>query len=154
MVSRVKSLSGLIILRDFALSKIRKRQSEDFRNESKRIAILRLLTLVKYGTEKERQHAEADLKVLSTVIPPGDILADEECNTKERAGTELNRIQIVVNKLGARPEKRPFTESKQPDSSKRVRMDALDQLADRRKSRMEVARARGRKGVRTKKAKR
>ncbi|PBK86770.1 hypothetical protein ARMGADRAFT_854301, partial [Armillaria gallica] len=44
MASRVKSLSGLLILRPFKINKIQKRQSEDYRNESHRLRVLQLLT--------------------------------------------------------------------------------------------------------------
>ncbi|KAK0436845.1 uncharacterized protein EV420DRAFT_1253725, partial [Desarmillaria tabescens] len=44
MISRVKSLSGLLILRPFDLSVIQKNPSEDYRKESKRLNILRLQT--------------------------------------------------------------------------------------------------------------
>ncbi|KAJ3738000.1 hypothetical protein EV360DRAFT_24428, partial [Lentinula raphanica] len=44
MVSRVKSLDGLVILRPFARSKIMCRQSQDVRTELKRLEYLHVLT--------------------------------------------------------------------------------------------------------------
>ncbi|THU88129.1 hypothetical protein K435DRAFT_603792, partial [Dendrothele bispora CBS 962.96] len=44
MVSRVKSLDGLLILRNFEKGKIQCRQSEDARMEAKRLELLRLRT--------------------------------------------------------------------------------------------------------------
>ncbi|KAJ3916320.1 hypothetical protein F5877DRAFT_15076, partial [Lentinula edodes] len=40
MVSRVKTLDGLLVLRPFQLKKIQCRQSEDSRSENKRLQLL------------------------------------------------------------------------------------------------------------------
>ncbi|PBK87949.1 hypothetical protein ARMGADRAFT_886567, partial [Armillaria gallica] len=42
MISRVKSLEGLLILRKYKYGRISKRQSEDYRKEDKRLSVLRL----------------------------------------------------------------------------------------------------------------
>ncbi|TDL13843.1 hypothetical protein BD410DRAFT_695407, partial [Rickenella mellea] len=44
MVSRVKSLDGLVILRPFSKKKITCRQSEELRNELRRLQFLHLKT--------------------------------------------------------------------------------------------------------------
>ncbi|THU85221.1 hypothetical protein K435DRAFT_611255, partial [Dendrothele bispora CBS 962.96] len=44
MISRVRSLEGLVILRDFDLKVIQCRQSEDSRREGLRLQYLELLT--------------------------------------------------------------------------------------------------------------
>ncbi|KAJ4464308.1 hypothetical protein C8J55DRAFT_403121, partial [Lentinula edodes] len=46
MVSRVKTLDGLLVLRPFQLKKIQCRQSEDSRSEHKRLQLLALETIV------------------------------------------------------------------------------------------------------------
>ncbi|PBK96248.1 hypothetical protein ARMGADRAFT_859653, partial [Armillaria gallica] len=40
MASRVKSLDGLLILQPFKIEKIQRCQSEDYRNEQKRLRVL------------------------------------------------------------------------------------------------------------------
>ncbi|PBK83774.1 hypothetical protein ARMGADRAFT_873107, partial [Armillaria gallica] len=45
MISRVKSLEGLLILRKYKYGRISKHQSEDYRKEDKRLSVLCLLTL-------------------------------------------------------------------------------------------------------------
>ncbi|KIK53150.1 hypothetical protein GYMLUDRAFT_136814, partial [Collybiopsis luxurians FD-317 M1] len=49
MVSRVKSLDGLLVLRPFQLKKIQCRQSQDLRLEGKRLECLQLQTRVKFA---------------------------------------------------------------------------------------------------------
>ncbi|THU92918.1 hypothetical protein K435DRAFT_623253, partial [Dendrothele bispora CBS 962.96] len=46
MVSRVRSLDGLLLLREFDIGKIQCRQSEDARTEARRLELLHLRTLV------------------------------------------------------------------------------------------------------------
>jgi hypothetical protein len=61
MVSRVKSLDGLRILRPFNIAKIQCHQSEDSRREFRRLELLRLLTIVEFGTTSERAEAQEAL---------------------------------------------------------------------------------------------
>lgn len=56
MVSRVKSIDGLLILRPFSETKITCRMSEDGRRESKRLEFLRLRTLIQYSSAEEETH--------------------------------------------------------------------------------------------------
>lgn len=62
MVSRVKTLAGLLILRPFTESKITCRQSEDTRREMKRLQFLRLKTVMNTGTSEENVAALEQLK--------------------------------------------------------------------------------------------
>jgi hypothetical protein len=64
MVSRSTSLDGLLILRDFDFSRIKKRQSEDLRKEFARLEILRLRTIVEYGKGVEVTKAEIQIRML------------------------------------------------------------------------------------------
>jgi len=61
MVSRVTSLNGLLILRPFKFSKIKCHQSQDTRQEFRRLNILRLHTIAKIGSSEERKIALATL---------------------------------------------------------------------------------------------
>jgi len=61
MVSRVTSLNGLLILRPFKFSKIKCHQSQDTRQEIKRLNRLRLRTIAKIGTSEEQKIAAATL---------------------------------------------------------------------------------------------
>ncbi|KAK0452783.1 uncharacterized protein EV420DRAFT_1237176, partial [Desarmillaria tabescens] len=45
MISRVKTLDGLIILRDYKFSRLSTQQSEDYRKEDRWLNILHLLTV-------------------------------------------------------------------------------------------------------------
>ena len=57
MVSRVTSLNGLLILRPFKFAKIKCNQSQDTRQEFRRLNKLRLHTILKIGTSEERKEA-------------------------------------------------------------------------------------------------
>lgn len=61
MVSRVKSLQGLLILRPFVIDRIRSRPSEDCRKEASRLEILRLRTIQEHGSVSERTWAQNEL---------------------------------------------------------------------------------------------
>lgn len=58
MLSRVKSLEGLIILRPFEKRKIQCRQSEDSRREAKRMDFLRLQTIIVHGDVEEISNSQ------------------------------------------------------------------------------------------------
>lgn len=64
MVSRVKSLSGLMVLWDFSKQKISCRQSQDTRDEMKRLEVLRLKTVLEYGSTEEINEARVSLQLL------------------------------------------------------------------------------------------
>ena len=61
MISRVKSLNGLHILRPFNISKIQCRQSEDTRRELQRLNFLQLLTIADLGDPLESARAQEAL---------------------------------------------------------------------------------------------
>jgi hypothetical protein len=61
MISRVRSLDGLLILRPFSKQKITSRQSEDTRREMRRLELLRLETIMKLGTAEESAIAQATI---------------------------------------------------------------------------------------------
>lgn len=63
MLSRVKSLDGLCILRDFEKSKICCHMSEDCRKEMKRLDCLSLHTIIATGSESERNIARNELSL-------------------------------------------------------------------------------------------
>ena len=63
MLSRVKSLEGLQILRPFKIARIQCHQSEDKRREIRRLDFLRLITIMGTGTPSESSEAR---KLLST----------------------------------------------------------------------------------------
>lgn len=62
MVSRVKSLDGLLILRPFSEGKITCRRSEDARRETKRLEFLRLRTLIQYSTAAEEMQVRENAR--------------------------------------------------------------------------------------------
>lgn len=62
ILSRVKSLEGLIIMQPFRINCITCRQSEDLRHEMRRLEILNLLTIINTTSNgTERAQAELDL---------------------------------------------------------------------------------------------
>ncbi|KAF8415487.1 hypothetical protein L210DRAFT_3431350 [Boletus edulis BED1] len=65
LLSRVKSLDGLLILRPFSFKRITCRPSEDARKETRRLQILHLMTIMMYGTPIERLKAEHELSGLT-----------------------------------------------------------------------------------------
>jgi len=74
MVSRVTSLDGLLLLRPFDKKKIQCRQSEDSREEMKRLHLLHLQTAIQYGTAIERILAQKELAIItSTKAKDNDI---------------------------------------------------------------------------------
>lgn len=62
MVSRVKSIDGLLILRPFSEDKIMCRRSEDARRESKRLDFLCMRTLIQYGSAEEELQVRGSAK--------------------------------------------------------------------------------------------
>lgn len=58
MISRCMSLEGPIILWNFEFKKITCQQSEDLQREGERLELLRLQTIVKYGSVEEVEQAK------------------------------------------------------------------------------------------------
>ena len=69
MVSRVRRLDDLLILRPFPFAKIRCRMSEDSRRELARIQHHHLTTILEFGTAEEREQATIDLRLLENKRP-------------------------------------------------------------------------------------
>lgn len=62
MLSRCKTLEGLVVLRDFDSGKITKRRSEELRREFNRLDLLHWETMVEWGTADEVERARRELK--------------------------------------------------------------------------------------------
>ena len=62
MVSRVSSLQGLMVLRDFDTRQIAKRRAEELRREFIRLTTLKWQTITRYGNEVEVAQAKEKLK--------------------------------------------------------------------------------------------
>ena len=84
MVSRVRSLADLLILRPFNIRKICSRPSEEVRKEMARQKVLELVTLAEHGTDTMRVSASAELAVYNLTGIRGIPYADV---------TELNRSE-------------------------------------------------------------
>lgn len=66
MVSQCTSLDGLLILRDFNKSKITRRVSEDLRREYGRLNLLKLKTIMKYGSGEEVVRAKEEVEEIES----------------------------------------------------------------------------------------
>jgi hypothetical protein len=71
MISRVRSLQGLLIMRPFAMNKIRCRQSLDSREEARRQNVLAMRTIA-CTSINETERAEAQRR-LDIIVPPARI---------------------------------------------------------------------------------
>lgn len=69
MLSRIKSLEGLAILRPFSKARIVCRPSEDSRREQRRLHLCNLVTMKKHGNAEEKKSAHELLARLVTVPP-------------------------------------------------------------------------------------
>lgn len=92
MVSRVKSLSGLLILRPFDLSVIQKNPSEDYCKENKRLNILRLKTLETYGSESEKQNAS---QTLESIVDNRSSVNQYTCSAADVADSSQRRLEHI-----------------------------------------------------------
>ncbi|KAF5326514.1 hypothetical protein D9611_000713 [Ephemerocybe angulata] len=79
MVSRVKSLSGLLVLRAFSKQKITCRQSQETRDEMKRLESFRLKTVVEHGSEEEAEDARTMLQSLQRITRTAARKRSREC---------------------------------------------------------------------------
>ena len=102
------------------------------------------MTLVKHGTVGEQNHAKSDLKALSTVVQPQDLLSTNDVEGRDQSQQAIIKIQTAVYKLAQRPKKCPFIELQAQGSNKRVKSNVLQQASERRQSRMDVAKKCGR----------
>jgi hypothetical protein len=95
MISRVTSLSGLLILRPFTKNKIQCHQSEDLRKEMKRLYKLKLDTIIQVGTQSEINAALDKLSVLNyptSKSKPGNFTATEHHQKPTSTVTSSRRI--------------------------------------------------------------
>jgi hypothetical protein len=72
MVSRVRCLDDLLILRPFLFAKIRCHMSEDSWRELACIQRHHLTTILEFGTADEREQAPKDLRLLENKRPHND----------------------------------------------------------------------------------
>ncbi len=106
MASRVKSLDGLLILRPFKIEKIQRCQSEDYRNEQKRLRVLQLLTLEKYGQPNEVTHAQSELKKIGQHCDMQNLCFDNDEEVEKMGNRQLDRVQDAIDRLSTVPSKR------------------------------------------------
>lgn len=110
MISRVKSLQGLLVMRPFGQNKIRCRQSQDSRDEARRQSVLAMQTAVCTsisGTEK----SEAQRIRLNAIAPPAtintmmcamdglDFASALKTMKLQTVADHIDRIQVQVTKL-------------------------------------------------------
>ncbi len=101
MISRVKSLNGLLILRDYNYGRISSRQSEDYRKEDKRLSVLRLLMLKKYGDDKERLHAERELNLISKYVEPSSLVILDGSKAASGSHADVNEVMAAIDMVYA-----------------------------------------------------
>jgi hypothetical protein len=95
MVSHVKTLDGLLIMRPFSKHKIMSRQSEDTRREMQRLELLRLQTIVRLGSADESANTQMALAKTNFrhQIGNDEDLSGENLNSGDPA-RHLARMQI------------------------------------------------------------
>jgi hypothetical protein len=69
MISRVRRLDDLLILRPFSFSRIKCRMSQDSRKEQDRLQFHNLTTIIKYGNSVEQLAATQELDNLKRRYP-------------------------------------------------------------------------------------
>ena len=96
MVSRVTSLDGLLILRNFDRRKISCHQSEETHLENKRLKILRLCTILRCGSNHEVIEAERHLRNLCQPIVDGaELERSMLTDTLNNPNNLLDRLQTT-----------------------------------------------------------
>ncbi len=83
MLSRARSLESLLIFRPFKFSKITCRQSEDLRNENRRLEVLDLQTIVQYGSYDESSDAQRKL-------------AERRCEVRLNDQGKIDRTSVAL----------------------------------------------------------
>ena len=109
MLSRVKSLEGLLILRPFASKKIACRQSEDMRRESIRLKALHRLTVMKTGTAEESVIAQRLLTRTDfreyigrhNIVGTTNYSAEEAVRALQQAQSENVRLTDSSSNIGS-----------------------------------------------------
>ncbi|KAF5343263.1 hypothetical protein D9757_015149 [Collybiopsis confluens] len=116
MISRVKSLDGLLILRPFQAKKIQCRASEDSRREARRLEYLRLETISFHGNTSEANCASSALKVAGW---KSTHVTDNDVTSVERLSALQAHHQGLPTKLSAPVQKRKSYSSAGPSYVKR-----------------------------------
>lgn len=94
MISRVKSLDDLLIMRPFAKDRICRRLSEDVRRELGRLSLLECLTLVEHGTPTEIEEAKNELTRKGLIDLVAQQYEDVDIDNADLAGVHAHQDQI------------------------------------------------------------
>ena len=97
MISRVKSLDGLLIIRPFNKQRITCRLNEELRREFARLRILELLTIIEHGSDRDARISRKEL----TIKGLQDLIGREYTDfSAENVNVEMLRSQeIEIDKL-------------------------------------------------------
>lgn len=102
MLSRVKSLDGLCILRDFDKDKICCHMNEDCRKEIKRLNCLDLQTVLEVGSESDRNIAREELNIkYSTAekeVATLPLSNEDDANCLQRGNGLLDQFQRTMKR--------------------------------------------------------
>ena len=124
MVSRVTSLEGLLILRPFRSSKIKCRQSEDVRNEFKRLDRLRTLTINKLEGSEQTPIQTNTIPIDSnhqTQNKRINLSSHLTCNIDNINTSQMNHMELTPQEHSSNPKKRQLNEPKINSQNKRQR---------------------------------
>jgi len=99
MASRVTSLDGLLILGDFGIQKIQKRQSQYSREEFERLRVLDLQTTLQYGDDDQRHDAACQLTEISPEWSRFRLTEDDINPESKRRAVQLNEFHAQLNPL-------------------------------------------------------
>jgi hypothetical protein len=108
MVSRVTSLEGLVIISPFSKERICCRTSEDLRNETARLEMLALQTIIEYGAEDEVVRAKASIQAQFSLDLDDEeerTISEDENSVPEDSWVRLKRKQ-QENQLLIQPRRR------------------------------------------------
>ena len=94
MLSRARSLDGLHILRPFSFARLTTRPSQESRAEFRRLEILRLKTIVQYGSEPESREA---LESLIRANIPSDLYELQDTEKLDH-GNQVRRLQAEASR--------------------------------------------------------
>ena len=102
MVSRCKSLDGLLVMRPFSISKITCRRSQEARNESARLELSRWRSIAQYGTQQEQEAAKTHLasEDVDHSLTIGQLFLD-------RSFDDPGRVRELVQQLQDEDESEP-----------------------------------------------
>jgi hypothetical protein len=114
MVSRVRRLQDLLILRPFPIGKIKCRMSEDTRREQTRHRYYHFITTSKHGSPPEQQDALKEIDIIKqkfTSHELDDILGtnivnDQTITTPDRRPSKRRKVSVVLLFLTANRNRR------------------------------------------------